>query len=716
MAAEIILRTDSSDALARHAEAMTSTCPDCAAPLAPTDERCPRCGLLLRGPVAAELGHLDRQLAVLTGRRRDLLTRLRQDSVALPPSPAPLPVVALPVDRPRPRSTQRVLLGLGVLLVVVAGLVFVAVAWRTLGVAGQVTVVAGAATATALTSRLLERRALTASAEATAVLSAGLLAVGLGAARELGLADLEAVGWFAYATVTATLLALVCVLAGLRSTSRAWGVLAVTAGSVAVPLGLRAVDPGWFAYALAFALAAVTAHGLRLVPPRLVLVRGPGQVAAVAFAVLTWCVAPLSAWGDRSPQAPASAAVGLALAALVLRALSRQGGAARLWEAHAGLGLVATVGAATQLAAACSLLPSPFRAGAALLAVAVLLAAARARTGRRPSWAGVVTATAVTTATFVSLDLLADLRDDTSATELPVLLVRDATWWSVLAALLALVVGGLLVARRQPDHRALADALVASALLVAATVAASTTTLAVLVLGLAAVATALAVWAYRSQGGEEVVLVAGVVVGELTAFAVALAGADTLTPAAAVLSTAGVVALVYGGKPGRAFLWWVGAGAVPAGSWLWLLDHDVEVVEAFSLPLAALCLLAGGLGRLRRRGLSSWAVAGPAITAGLVPSALASIGDDGLLRPLLLLAAASLLLVVGVQRRWQALVVVPAVAVAVVAVSQLAPWAVGLPRWSSLGAAGVLLLAVGVRYESRRRNVLSAARWVRGLG
>ena len=51
-------------------------------------------------------------------------------------------------------------------------------------------------------------------------------------------------GWFAYATVTATLLALLCLLTGFGSTSRACGVLAVVAGSAAVPLGLRAADPG----------------------------------------------------------------------------------------------------------------------------------------------------------------------------------------------------------------------------------------------------------------------------------------------------------------------------------------------------------------------------------------------------------------------------------------------------------------------------------------
>ena len=186
-------------------------------------------------------------------------------------------------------------------------------------------------------------------------------------------------------------------------------------------------------------------------------------MAAVAFAVASESVAPLAAWGDRSPQAPACAVVGLALAVLVLRACSRADGIARLWVVHAGTVLTAIVATATQLAAVCSLLPSPVRAGATLLAAAVLVAAAWARPGWRRSWAGVVAATAVTTAVLVFFDLLVDLRDDRGASDLPVLLVRDATWWSVLAAALALVASGLLVARRQPDHRAPADALVASA-------------------------------------------------------------------------------------------------------------------------------------------------------------------------------------------------------------------------------------------------------------
>ncbi|GAA3020635.1 SCO7613 C-terminal domain-containing membrane protein [Streptosporangium longisporum] len=54
---------------------MPVTCPECDAPLAGTYERCPRCALLLRGPVAAELWRLDRDLAGLRAREAGLLAR-----------------------------------------------------------------------------------------------------------------------------------------------------------------------------------------------------------------------------------------------------------------------------------------------------------------------------------------------------------------------------------------------------------------------------------------------------------------------------------------------------------------------------------------------------------------------------------------------------------------------------------------------------------------
>jgi peptidoglycan/LPS O-acetylase OafA/YrhL len=91
------------------------------------------------------------------------------------------------------------------------------------------------------------------------------------------------------------------------------------------------------------------------------------------------------------------------------------------------------------------------------------------------------------------------------------------------------------------------------------------------------------------------------------------------------------------------------------------------------------------------------------------------VDDEGLTRPLLVLAAGAAMLLWGAFGRWQAPLVVGSVAVAVVALSQLAPYAVGAPRWLSLGAVGLLLLVVGARYEQRRQNAAASARWVRAL-
>lgn len=52
---------------------------------------------------------------------------------------------------------------------------------------------------------------------------------------------------------------------------------------------------------------------------------------------------------------------------------------------------------------------------------------------------------------------------------------------------------------------------------------------------------------------------------------------------------------------------------------------------------------------------------------------------------------------------------------ATLAVSELGPYATLLPRWISLGLAGVVLLAVGATYERRRAQAREAIAWVSGL-
>ncbi|MDP9408374.1 MAG: hypothetical protein M3P95_11055, partial [Actinomycetota bacterium] len=51
-------------------------CPDCGAPLPPSPVGCPACGLPLRGPAAARLWEVDRELAEL-GARTGALRRER---------------------------------------------------------------------------------------------------------------------------------------------------------------------------------------------------------------------------------------------------------------------------------------------------------------------------------------------------------------------------------------------------------------------------------------------------------------------------------------------------------------------------------------------------------------------------------------------------------------------------------------------------------------
>ena len=70
---------------------------------------------------------------------------------------------------------------------------------------------------------------------------------------------------------------------------------------------------------------------------------------------------------------------------------------------------------------------------------------------------------------------------------------------------------------------------------------------------------------------------------------------------------------------------------------------------------------------------------------------------------------------VGVLLRWQAPLVTGTVALLVVAASQLAPYAIGMPRYLSLGTVGLVLLLLGSRYEQSRRDARHTVEWVRAL-
>ena len=172
-----------------------------------------------------------------------------------------------------------------------------------------------------------------------------------------------------------------------------------------------------------------------------------------------------------------------------------------------------------------------------------------------------------------------------------------------------------------------------------------------------------------------------------------------------VLAGCGLAALATALRPDRRAAAAAGGLLLSASSWVRLADAGVDAPEPYVLPLAVVAL---ALGHLRRRGAPatrSWQAYGPGLSLLLLPSLLASFGDDGLTRSLLVGALALAVLLVGARERLQAPLAIGAVVLAVDALQLLGPVAAALPRFVSIGAAGTLLLVVGATYEQRLREV-----------
>jgi len=811
-------------------------CPDCGAPLAPGVLRCHACGLPLDSAAARELWEVDRRLEALRARRAELLVAARAERTAAPvpvPVPAPHAEATSPFAPPpapvAPRwGAQQLLLGAGVLLVAVAAVVFVAVVWSSLGVAGQTAVLLVLTGASAAASRLAAGRSLRASAEALAVLAVALLVICLVAARELDLLGLEALDPDVYAAGAATAVALAAALADRLLAlpgrgARSWAVAAVLAGALVPSLAVAAVDGSALAWATAaVATAAVataaTTAGLALAPAgrragtRVRVLLAVVGALHLAGALLVLAVLVLTGLdGGGTPWACllllATAALG---AALVRRAGGRRAVAglgegvawtgllgavlAASWEGGPPglLGAAAVLAAAAAAAAAAAVLagrPSAPRrtlprrtvpvlhagALAALLAerapawgsepvpsgrvaawlvlAAALAVTAVVRLSQRSLWAGAAAVAVVVAAgeqgpaallvagvvlaavaalmaraggppapraaqtlavvhAGAALALLAEaVRTADPSTDLG----AEPPSWARAAAWLVLTAALAHTAAARPTGRvawvpASAAALLGAALAVAVDAPDAGRVAVLTVVGAAVLALA----AWRTGRAEEVG--AAVVGAAALGLALAVGIASGRAPLQSLaLGAGGLVVLAWAGRRGRGRLSAVAVLLLSAATWVLSADADLEAVEPYSLPLAALALGVGAVRARRAPGSPSWTTVGPGLSAALLPSAVAAVGDDGLLRPLLVLLAGVAAVVVGVLAGWQAPVVTGAVAAAVVALSQLAPYAVGLPRWLSLGAAGVLLLALGVRFEQRRRDLASAAGWVRAL-
>ena len=169
-------------------------CPDCGAPIPAQPVSCPRCGLPLTGLDAVAL------FSTLQAADR-LLVALRSQPTAGPVVPpvtaadATTATPAAPGLRLSGASVPKILLTLGALCLLVAAIIFLAVAWSWLGVGGRTAVLVGLTVVAGGTAAWLGRRGLRIAAEALSVVAFGLLTLDVIGADNAGwLGDLSASG------------------------------------------------------------------------------------------------------------------------------------------------------------------------------------------------------------------------------------------------------------------------------------------------------------------------------------------------------------------------------------------------------------------------------------------------------------------------------------------------------------------------------------------
>jgi hypothetical protein len=228
-------------------------------------------------------------------------------------------------------------------------------------------------------------------------------------------------------------------------------------------------------------------------------------------------------------------------------------------------------------------------------------------------------------------------------------------------------------------------------------------------LAVAAVALAGSTALRRRRPAESVALEAAAHAGAFTALLLTIGG---IRYAAAVCTLWGIVlglrALWPGEAASRRLIYVVaGAGVELLAWWLLMAAQQVPVLEAYTLPAAAVALLAGWLALRSRPGLSSWVAYGPALAAAFLPSvAWVLVAGDDALRRLLLGTGALAVVLLGAAWRRQAPVVLGGAVLATVALHELVlVWDL-LPRWIPLAAGGLLLVGLAMTLERRRRDLV----------
>ena len=702
---------------------MTYPCAYCGSTASAADG-CPSCG---RGPDpdAIEVARADTEIAELNkrhaearravldieaalaavwGRRETAAARVRVRLAAAPATGAAAPAEA------STSTVQNVLFLLGGLLLGIAALVFTAVAWAQFGVGGRAASLAVCTGAALAVPVLALRRGLTATAETFAAVGVLLLLLDGYAAWHVNLFGVATGSGWGYAGAVCAVTA--AVAAGYEHVTGLSGprFAALLVAQPVLPLLAAAADPGPVGWALTFAgvaaldvaVLAVRRGGLGLAA---VLAGTAATVIAAGAALIGLFDPAASSAADVPAVLPAAGA--LLVAALVVVAGSVVSGHRVARAVAAGLLVVAVAVAAGRIVA----LLSPAAALLDTVAVAVVLAAlvavAPARLTRFAAvgpWVGALVVLAapalVAAGTLAGAALLAGTP------------TGRGPGWPVPVAL-AVLAGGAAVPTRSGPRPAVLRAVALFAGLLAVPAAAWQATVALsapagvrvgVVLGAAGLVVAAAWLVLAGWPGESRAAEAAAHAGALVALGLAAGSAER---AAAVCALWGLVLGVRAVRPaGRAGYLIAAAVAELAGWVLLLAGQRVTVLEAYTIPAAAVALLIGLLARRAGTGASSWTAYGPALAAALLPSLAAILTGDGQYPRRLLLGVAALAVVLaGAHARLQAPVVLGGGVLVLVGLHELAPVWDLVPRWIPLAGAGLLLVLLATTIERRRRDL-----------
>lgn len=291
-----------------------------------------------------------------------------------------------------------------------------------------------------------------------------------------------------------------------------------------------------------------------------------------------------------------------------------------------------------------------------------------------------------------------------------------AVWWTVLVGL---VVGGLATeagVRRSPDTPtwvggAIALAVGGVALDAWVLGADHVDGLLAVAVAAAAVSPVAAVLDRRGQAGAAEVVDVLVALVLAAAVLVAPAVTGTLLSLSPFVALVGVTAAGVALRPRRRSAWVVAAASAVVLAWLEAGRAEVELVEAYTLPLAAWALAVGAVaGRpgAMSDAWGSWARFGVGLLAAAGPTTVLSLVDADPWRTVAVVAGCSALAVWGAAARLQAPLAIGAAGVGALAVRHLGPVGVELPRYVAFAVAGLVLLAVGATFEQRRQDLRHA--------